>query len=274
MLAILNIKCFNEIMNESGADAAEKDILWGKWDPKEYLDTFFREIGPDTQETLKFINRELEANKNHIYESALDFGSGPTPIISLAIEPYVQKIDIADFLPSNLAEIKKWLKNEPNAFNWDSSLREILKIEGHTANLESLVRTRSQNLREKAYTILCDASLKYPLKEPRGQYPLVLSVFCADSATSSKNTWREYMHNISNLVAPTGKLLVAALKKCKSYRVGNNFFPSANIDEGDLENLFDDSFIKSEQKIESCNTESCAEQGFENLLFARFVKKS
>jgi hypothetical protein len=42
------------------------------------------------------------------------------------------------------------------------------------------------------------------------------------------------MANITGLVAPGGLFITAALRRCRSYLVGDKRFPSANVDEHDL----------------------------------------
>lgn len=247
---------------------------WQEWNPRSYLETFFSKLGPDTYETLKFVRKELQPYSQKPAERLIDFGSGPTLVVSLAAEPYAKELHLADYLPENLVETKKWLDASSDAFNWDHGIQDILQLEGVEVTAQN-IQNRATALRRKARTLLCDASLEYPLLEQQGTYPVVLSIFCADSATSSKETWQRYMCNISNLVAPAGRLLVAALRKCKSYRVGEREFPSANVDERDMEEvLVSGSFSKEETYVEVCNTPECAGEGFESIMFARSIKKS
>jgi hypothetical protein len=58
----------------------------------------------------------------------------------------------------------------------------------------------------------CDASRSPAISDCNGCYDVVVSNFCAESATSDPVIWRAYMHNISSLVRPGGTLIVSALK--------------------------------------------------------------
>ena len=42
-----------------------------------------------------------------------------------------------------------------------------------------------------------------------------------DSATASKHDWFRYLRNIASLLAPGGRFVIAALRNCSFYRVGD-----------------------------------------------------
>ncbi len=62
-----------------------------------------------------------------------------------------------------------------------------------------------------------------------------MSAYCADSATADRATWQTYMRHISGLVRPGGTFITAALRRSQAYLVGGKPFPSANVDEHDLD---------------------------------------
>ena len=50
------------------------------------------------------------------------------------------------------------------------------------------------------------------------------------------------MANITDLVEPGGMFITAALRRCRSYLVGDKRFPSANVDEHDLRRVLAPAF--------------------------------
>jgi hypothetical protein len=50
------------------------------------------------------------------------------------------------------------------------------------------------------------------------------------------------MANITGLVGPGGLFLTAALRRCRSYLVGDERFPSANVDEHDMQRVLSPGF--------------------------------
>ena len=103
---------------------------WNQWNPNEYLKQYFTEWGGDTLETIQFLVRHLSILEKNPVSKILDFGCGPTPIISLVVSSYAYSIHMADYLYSNLLELNKWINRKNNAFSWDSSIAKILRMQG------------------------------------------------------------------------------------------------------------------------------------------------
>lgn len=203
------------------------------WSAGAYLHNYYASVEDDEAATLKFLVDAL-AGEPPVAE-ALEFGAGPTLHHLLPLAPHAAAIDVADLLDTNLAAVHGWLAQRPGAHDWQPFTRHVLACEGqHTtaadvAAREALTRRRVRRL------VRADASAAEPLgAAARQRYGTVVSCFCADSATADKATWSHYMHNIAGLVAPGGLLLLAALRRCAAYRVGDRHFPSANVDEHDI----------------------------------------
>lgn len=249
---------------------------WDLWDAKSYLKTYFLKLGQDSDENLKFIVRELKKLTPDLERKILDFGSGPTIFAGIAAAPYAKKIDICDYLGSNLVEIKKWLASDKNAFDWTLCIKHILRLEGLTFD-DASANERSNLLKRKMGRIFrSDASLDWPIFSiTQEKYPVVISNFCADSATSSKEVWRAYMKNIFNLVEYEGKILVTALRNCNHYRNGDRLFPSANVNEIDLKNvLIENGFPEKDLLIEVRPVLECINEGFTTIMCASATKTS
>ncbi len=61
-----------------------------------------------------------------------------------------------------------------------------------------------------------------------------------------------FMHNITSLLKPGGKLILSALKGATRYSVGPNTFPAVNIAEDDLaEVLTESGFLEKDIAIRS-----------------------
>ena len=106
----------------------------------------------------------------------------------------------------------------------------------------------------------------------RGHFAIVLSPFCADSATDDKAVWTRYSRNIASLVRPGGLMLTSALRRCRRYRVGKRFFPSADIDEADLQKVLAEDFAPDSVSVEVRETPEHSDQGYAGILLARARK--
>jgi len=252
----------------------ENTLLWDTWEPKEYLNTYFAELGQDSIANFRFLIRELRRFKTWPKQRILDFGAGPTVFAGLVTAQYASEIHISDYIGSNLTEIRRWFDNDDRAFNWDNCIYEILKLEG-ISPVPDNIEARKQSLRDKPYRLLhCDASSLMPLGGISEQkYPLVIMNFCVDSATSSKEVWHEYMRNVLSIVEDNGTILISALRNCSEYKCGEQNFPSANINEDDLaESITHTGFHVHNALIEVCEVPECAPEGFTSLMFARATK--
>jgi hypothetical protein len=146
------------------------------------------------------------------------------------------EVHVADLLPANLQAIRDWQLHSPAAHDWSAFAREVLQQEGVAVPTGFQVASR-ENLTRRRITryLLANAEWRNPAGAAAARrYDCVLSCYCADSATPDKAHWFRMMRNIASLVAPGGLFIVAALRKCSYYKVGDIQFPSSNIDEHDM----------------------------------------
>lgn len=223
---------------------------WKAWDPKQYLNTYFqvKTLGPDSYIAWAFLVHELKKLNRH-FNTMLDFGSGPTIFSVIPCEPYAQEIHMCDYLDVNLQEVHNWLKSKNNYFNWLPHIEEVLKIEGIKSFEKALVRERA--IKSKITKLInCDAGKSPPIETGR-RYDLIVSTYCVESATSSKETWKIYMENLLSLLSTSGVMFLSALRNCEYYKVGNLVFPCANINEKDISKLLiENGFNKNQFSIE------------------------
>ena len=247
---------------------------WDAWNARNYLDIYYATPVADTFVSLDFISDELKAFRDKPFETALEFGCGPTLFGALATAPFVKTLHLVDYLPRNLNEITEWLSRGPNAFNWDPCTSYILQKEGIEPTAENIAK-KSDDLRTKVTTLLPgDITKSWPLLERLEKYDLLVSLYCADSITSSKEEWRQYMKNLFSIAKPKGTIIIGALRNCPFYRVGDQNFPCANVNEKDLEDIIKDSGLDIESYTVRVNeTEDCLDEGFVSVMFARITLK-
>ncbi len=247
---------------------------WGDWNASRYLSTYYASPASDTYKTLDFIVETLNSYKGTPFKKALEFGSGPTLFGALAVAPYVNELHVSDYLEKNLLEISKWVDNKNDAFNWDECTKYILSKEGVVPSPQNVIN-RSNDLKLKlTQTLFGDITKESPLSTICTDYDLVTSLFCAESITSSKSEWKNYIKNLLSLASPKGLVLVSALRNCKMYRVGDKYFPCANVNEVDLR----EAIIAGNNNIEDILIEThsvpdCENEGFVSIMFARVKLK-
>lgn len=212
------------------------------WRAREYLADYYRSVEEDEQHTLAFLVRELRRD-GRIAQRALAFGVGPTVHHLLALAPWAEAIDAADYLDANLHEVRRWWRGERGAHDWSPFTHHVLACEDRRPRDDAAVRRREALTRRRLAALLHGDAGRRPAVQDgtagTAGYDLVLSCYCAESATGDAATWARYVHNILQLVRPGGRFLMAALRRCHGYTVGPHVFPCAGIDETDLADLLD-----------------------------------
>jgi hypothetical protein len=183
---------------------------------------------------------------------------------------------LADYLPRNLAEIDRWIRRDPNAHNWDPFVRYTLLCESGQEPTDEMVSARSEAVRSGVTGLLeADAGLTDPLgPEFRGTFATVLSPYCADSATDDKAVWARFSRNIASLVRPGGLMLTSSLRHCRQYRIGDRYFPAADIDESEVTAILKEDFVPDSIEVEVREVPEHRKQGYTGVILARSCKPS
>lgn len=248
-----------------------------EWDPKQYLKQYYSEgfVTDDEVGIFKFLI-DFFKNTDTRFLSCLDVGCGPTIHHIIPLAPFVEKIYLADYFVSNLKEIKSWIKKESHAHDWSTHIKDglafELAMEGKMITEEAM-EGRARLIRRKITSLLeCDIFKKRPI-DLKKTFPLVTSFFCVDSVASSKESWKSGMSNLSSLVSKNGWLLLSSLKNSSGYKVGDKWFPGANIDENDLKQCLEEcGFLPETIEVEVVPVEMWSEAGFKSIIVAKAKK--
>jgi hypothetical protein len=245
------------------------------WHPEDYLKQYYvtDTIPADELGIYNLLISYLQTEAPH-FATALDFGCGPTLHHIIPLIPYTEELHLADYVTANLAAIQQWLRGETRAHNWDVYIKGVLQLEGIAQpSLTDLERRKAQ-MRCKVRR-LKHGNLHWPHPLMDGStYPLVVSCYCADSATHSKVQWRLFMRNLFNLVEPGGTLILSALHNSQNYHVGARCFPSAQVTEQDMYAILSEGhFVQKTLDLHVIPVTEWAEEGFEGIIVARAQKK-
>jgi hypothetical protein len=238
------------------------------WDADVYLSQFYSRLEATERHTLSFLHRLLATRPPA--GRALDFGCGPTLHHAIALANHADEVHVADLMPDNLRSIRRWLRNAPGAFDWSPLTHEVLRLE-HAPDTGRSVYEREQLTRRRLTRAMPgDARRRDPLgPDARASYDVVTSFFCADSSTACLAEWQRYTRNIASLVAPSGCLVLGALRRCRAWRLGGASLPSPCIDERHLEFVLDAAgFAPSDRILEVADVPDQAGNGFSSILLA------
>jgi hypothetical protein len=223
---------------------------WSAFSPQAYLHEYYADIGAENLALLQFLQRAFRDVPQD--SLLLDFGGGPTIYTLITASRRVSEIHFCDYLESNLEAVQQWLHGRFGAFDWTHFVKTTLVLEGQDYSRES-VRARENQIRQSVTQVMrCDANRPDPLNGINWQYDVLVSNFCAESATNDRAQWRRFVRNITSLLKPGGKLVMSTLKGADSYAVGDEIFPAVFILEDDLiEVLCHAGFVEDSIQIES-----------------------
>jgi hypothetical protein len=232
------------------------------WVPRDYLADYYSAVEPDELETIRFFAGAIEEASPG--DPVLFFGVGPTLHHVFLAAPRVSEIHLGDYLPENLREIERWLDRDPEAHDWRPFVRYTLECEGIASPTDDQIGMREELARARITRLVeVDARQPPPVAD---RYATVVSAYCADSATADRNTWAQYMRNIAAYVRPGGLFMTSALRRSVGYRVGERWFPSADVDERDLRVVLAAEFERA--TVEARELAEHEAQGYGGILLA------
>ncbi|MDP3956124.1 MAG: guanitoxin biosynthesis pre-guanitoxin forming N-methyltransferase GntF [bacterium] len=239
---------------------------------RRYLETYYVGVNEDEPPIAHFL---IEQGKllSPSRLRALEIGCGPTVHHALSIAPYVKSLDLADYLPDNLAEIQNWKENKPDSFSWHPYTAMILQEEKKATSPE-LIDERENILRKKIRNLYhCDVTKSPPLPEVN-PYPVVLSFYCAEEVGTTSEEWKKVMKNISVMVSPDGYLFLSALRDTSRYILGDpngkhEWLPCALITKELLRECLNELGFEPESiDIRSVDTPELVNLGIPGILIA------
>ncbi|XP_065273244.1 nicotinamide N-methyltransferase-like [Emys orbicularis] len=227
------------------------DDYQAEFDPKAYLGYF--KFGEDTlgEEYLHFALKhycKTFTSGEVKGDTLIDIGSGPTIHQLLSACESFKEIIASDYTDRNHRELEKWLKNEPEAFDWTPVVEYVCELEGNRGKEAE----KEAKLRKTIKQVLkCDVHKSNPL-DPIVLPPAdcLISSLCLEAACKDLTTYRLALKNISSLLKPGGHLVLSGDLGCSFYMVGPKRFSCLVLREEFLrEVLSETGFIIQEFEV-------------------------
>lgn len=205
--------------------------------PTRYMETFYNGHPPtdDEREVLRFLTERV-VGRLAGQPAMLEVGCGPTVHHILPFVPHVSTIDMADYLPENLVEVRRWYQQAPDAYDWRQYVTLTLELHHGAATmagiegLEAAARTKIRRL------LRCDLRQPHILGQPVS-YPVVGAFYCTEEVGIATARWEAVMANLCRAVAPGGYLFLSCLRNTDFYMVGDVRYPCARISEDDVKRV-------------------------------------
>lgn len=253
------------------SDGPTKDYDRG-FNPREYLAQYYStaELADDDLAIFQFVKETFKWG-GRMFSRAIEVGCGPTVHHAFALAPFVCELHLAEYLPGNLDQVKKWLAREQDAHDWDPLLRGVLAVEGGGDNLEA----RKQLLRRVVTrTLPCDLRRDDPTGAG-GDYDLVASFYTAECIGRTTTEWEAYVGRVLALVKPGGEVLFAAVRNSSGYAVLGRTFTVTPVNESDFARVFSDhGFDTTPDTCVGVPITAWVNEGFDSIVLAHGKKRT
>jgi hypothetical protein len=240
----------------------------------EYVATFYGDHPPTEDERAVLAFLTAHAGRITGQPRMLEVGCGPTVHHVFPFVPYVSAVDMADYLPENLAAVRGWQTRAPGAYSWRQYARLALELQDRPATDAEADRLEADARARIARLLSCD--LKRPaILARRRTYPVVGAFYCTEEVGISIPRWECVMEHLSRTVSPGGMLFLSCLRDTDFYLVGETRYPCACITEEDLRRALPIlGFDMAASVIESVTLESQRESGLVGVVLAAARKRT
>ncbi|XP_069470324.1 nicotinamide N-methyltransferase-like isoform X2 [Ambystoma mexicanum] len=210
------------------------DIYHRDFDPKDYMDTYFNTSSGvfSDDKYLKFILTHLHntfSSGDVKGDTLMDIGSGPTIYQIMSACEAFKEIIATDLCEKNHQEYKRWLHNEPGAFDWRPVGEMVCELEGDRskwADKENKIRAAVKQV------LRCDVLESNPLDPVvLPQVDCLLSLLCLESASKDYDTFCHALQNITTLLKVGGHLVLCGVLGSRAWMVADKQFPGLPLTE-------------------------------------------
>ena len=239
----------------------------------EYVATFYGDHPPteDERAVLSFLT--THAGRITGQPRMLEVGCGPTIHHVFPFVPHVSAVDMADYLPENLAAVRRWQTRGAGCLQLAAvrpACRRVAGAGGH--------RRRGRPARggcAGTHRRLLPCDLKQRVDSGQGDtYPVVGAFYCTEEVGISIPRWESVMEHLARTVSPGGTLFLSCLQDTDFYLVGETRYPCARITEGDVRRALPSlGFDMEASAIESVTLESQREAGLVGVVLAAARKR-
>jgi len=241
---------------------------YARFSPAEYLAEYYAQLTEENKFLLRFYHDAYSSIGDR--ERMLEIGGGPTIYQLISASAHVSSIVFSEFLDVNRAEVRKWIENHPQSFQWTEYFDLVSQLESedgnniHATSIEARARSRIKEI------VHCDLNNENPLSPAQyAPFDVVSSSFCIEGVRNDPRAFRSYLSNAASQLKEKGTLILAMLKECERYKVGEHYFPAFPVDERFMREQLKELNFGS---IETCALDSDGSRGFSGILCILAIK--
>ena len=162
----------------------------------------------------------------------LDYGAGPTIILTISAATKASEIVVADYAEQNLMYIHNWLNCKQGAFDWSPYFKYVVQeLEGGG---EKQVKERETQVRKLIKGVVhCDINHDPPIQQGYDAvYDVVMCSLVVEGVSSTIENYCSNLARLAKLVKHGGSIFYFGVEnKIGFYTIGGKNFPNIHITE-------------------------------------------
>ncbi|XP_002739259.1 nicotinamide N-methyltransferase-like [Saccoglossus kowalevskii] len=204
------------------------------FDVDAYLNLLFTDVytcgggGPGDGNYLLCLQIDFFKKATFTGNRLLEIGSGPTVHNLIPASAYFKEITVAEFSKPCRDAVEKWIRAEPDAFDWSHFFDYVCAKEGNGESWKS----RQENLRKYIKGVIpCDVHESNPLGlNSLDPFDAIITSTCLEAACLDNQSYRSAIKNITKLLKPGGLLLIWSTLNESFYMIGGSRFHALPLD--------------------------------------------
>jgi hypothetical protein len=217
-----------------GKEDSEVIDDYSLFNPLAYLKEYHIKWDREDDFSAQFIHKAFESIPPQ--KTMIDVGGGPTIYQLISPRNKVEEITFAEYAESNRQAVQKWIKGDPDAFDWDPYFKHHLELEkrAYTDSIEEM----KASVRAKVKEFLpCDLRLRPPIPGPERTFDIVSCHFTVEAVCKHDEELTGTIGTLLALSRPGGYLIMSSITDAVRYRVGDYDFHVYPMDRKRVEEV-------------------------------------
>ncbi|XP_078538293.1 indolethylamine N-methyltransferase-like [Lissotriton helveticus] len=221
---------------------SSKDVQQEPFNARLFLTTFFSEHTVINKQDM--FGFPLE----HLHELFKPGGIKGRVLFSLAFGPtflqvlpaceHFEEIYMATSFEACVAEYQKWLRNEPDAFDWTPHMKQLCTLEGDMEKYAEKERVLRATIKQCLTFDMTKSNPFHPVVLPAAD--CVILYLILEPLGKDKETCIEYLRKVVAQIKDGGHLVIYAILGLSFFRLGQQRFPCFTYDQQFVLKALDD----------------------------------
>lgn len=166
----------------------------------------------------------------------LEVGCGPTMYTAMSASLAFNHIVMADLVPANIREVRKWVDAAPDAKYWTVFAERQAQLEGYTDDEKGASTIIARTRKALHDVTLCNITEPGVLCDRKEKFGVVVTCLCLDSGSVDEAAHQRATANLAAFLNPGGLLIAFGLTGNPSYTACTKTFSSPDSNEALIKN--------------------------------------